>query len=328
MSDMKYINKHIKTLAYGFLLLMLFLFSISYTTFNVITDRQAVSQSQTAVGEKMTFEVSNADVTMKAQMTDKNKDVLILTMSVQENGRKLPSNASDYWVVTSSNISGDSIPTFFGRMSTDGDFYLIIPYPDKKMTYTIGIYNTASAKNEAVTSGNNTVRVSSGTQASIISDITSDIAKNKNKSIVSTKKSDTIGFNASLNSAIKSEEYSLTTLDVDSLLVEKNGVVSFDFETFYELAYRKVTVDQAQANVDDIEAQIEVKNSELAPLQETLEINPDDRVAIERQEDLNAELTSLNGKLLEASETLSEVRKLKFKASDFDDYTTKMYKIK
>ena len=137
--DLKYIQKHIRNITTGALFSALLLGSTSYVVYHAVTDRQAVQESQTPINEVKTFQVSGVDVRIKGEMTDKKKDVLILTLEVNENGQKLPYGAENYWVVTTSDISGESIPCFFGRMSTDGDMFLIIPYPDKEMTYNIGI---------------------------------------------------------------------------------------------------------------------------------------------------------------------------------------------
>ena len=260
--DLKYIQKHIRNITTGALFSALLLGSTSYVVYHAVTDRQAVQESQTPINEVKTFQVSGVDVRIKGEMTDKKKDVLILTLEVNENGQKLPYGAENYWVVTTSDISGESIPCFFGRMSTDGDMFLIIPYPDKEMTYNIGIYNTASTASQNKNNDSSSIRVDKGTQAKVISDITSDISPEKSNNFIERKETDTIGFNATLESKIKGKNYQITTLDVDSLLIEKGDVVSFDFKTFYELAYRKVAVDEAQSTVDKLETDLEDKNKD------------------------------------------------------------------
>lgn len=325
--DLKYIQKHIRNITTGALFSALFLGSTSYVVYHAVTDRQAVQESQTPINEVKTFQVSGVDVRIKGEMTDKKKDVLILTLEVNENGQKLPYGAENYWVVTTSDISGESIPCFFGRMSTDGDMFLIIPYPDKEMTYNIGIYNTASTASQNKNNDSSSIRVDKGTQAKVISDITSDISPEKSNNFIERKETDTIGFNATLESKIKGKNYQITTLDVDSLLIEKGDVVSFDFKTFYELAYRKVAVDEAQSTVDKLEKDLEDKNKDLLQVQKILDKEPEDEEAQSQLSSLNSSIQSITDDLTEANATLNEVRKMKYKASDFDNYTTKMYKI-
>ena len=59
---------------------------------------------------------------------------------VNEGNNKLPTHANDYWVVTTSDIGSRDIPTYFGRMNTDGDYFVIIPYP-KVQGLTVAIYS-------------------------------------------------------------------------------------------------------------------------------------------------------------------------------------------
>ena len=104
-------------------------------------------------------------------------------------------------------------------------------------------------------------------------------------------------------------------------------MVSFDFKTFYELAYRKVAVDEAQSTVDKLEKDLEDKNKDLLQVQKILDKEPEDEEAQSQLSSLNSSIQSITDDLTEANATLNEVRKMKYKASDFDNYTTKMYKI-
>ena len=62
-------------------------------------------------------------------------------------------------------------------------------------------------------------------------------------------------------------------------------------------------------------------------VQKILDKEPEDKEAQAQLESLNSSIQSITDDLTDANATLNEVRKMKYKASDFDNYTTKMYKI-
>ena len=93
------------------------------------------------------------------------------------------------------------------------------------------------------------------------------------------------------------------------------------------MAYRKVAVDEAQSTVDKLEKDLENKNKDLLQVQKILDKEPEDEEAQSQLSSLNSSIQSITDDLTEANATLNEVRKMKYKASDFDNYTTKMYKI-
>ena len=260
--------------------------------------------------------------------TDKAEDVLIATLEVKEGNSKLPTKASDYWVVTTSNIGGRSIPTYFGRMNTDGDFYIIIPYP-KNQTYTVAIYNTTTSGG-AVSSSGDQITIGSGTNSKIISDITSDLLKNVNTSQPqSVKQTDIIALNMTLKSSIQGDsKYAITTLDVDSLLSKEGDTVAFDFKKFYTLAYRDLAVTVAREKVNTYTEEIQALNDKLKEVRETLDRNPNDEVALRQQDSINASIEQAQENLEKANQTLNEIKKrFVYDDNTFSDYTTKMYSL-
>ena len=229
-NNLKRLSPHLNKAIKGGFAFVMTVFTITFIAYNVVQNRKAIKNSQTPIGETLQFVRSGANVTVKNYYTDKAEDVLIATLEVKEGNSKLPTKASDYWVVTTSNIGGRSIPTYFGRMNTDGDFYIIIPYP-KNQTYTVAIYNTTTSGG-AVSSSGDQITIGSGTNSKIISDITSDLLKNVNTSQPqSVKQTDIIALNMTLKSSIQGDsKYAITTLDVDTLLSKEGDTVTFDFK--------------------------------------------------------------------------------------------------
>lgn len=326
--NLKRLSPHLNKAIKGGFAFVMTVFTITFIAYNVVQNRKAIKNSQTPIGETLQFVRSGANVKVKNYYTDKAEDVIIATLEVQEGNSKLPTKASDYWVVTTSNISGRSIPTYFGRMNTDGDFFIIIPYP-KDQTYTVAIYNTTTSGG-AVSSSGDQITIGSGTNSKIISDITSDLLKNVNTSQPqSVKQTDIIALNMTLKSSIQGDsKYAITTLDVDSLLSKEGDTVAFDFKKFYTLAYRDLAVTVAREKVNTYTEEIQALNDKLKEVRETLDRNPNDEVAIRQQDSINASIEQAQENLEKANQTLNEIKKrFVYDDNTFSDYTTKMYSL-
>lgn len=326
--NLKRLSPHINKAIKGGFAFVMILFTITFIAYNVIQNRKAIKNSQTPIGESLQFVRSGANVKVKNYYTDKAEDVLIATLEVQEGNSKLPTKASDYWVVTTSDIGGRSIPTYFGRMNTDGDFFIIIPYP-KNQTYTVAIYNTTTSGGNIASNGDQ-ITIGTGTNSKIISDITSDLLRNVNTTQTqSVKETDIIALNMTLKSSIKDDsKYAITTLDVDSLLSKEGDTVTFDFKKFYTLAYRDLAVTVAREKVNTYTEEIQALNDKLKEVRETLDRNPNDEVAIRQQNSINDSIENAQGNLEKANKTLTEIKKrFVYDENTFSDYTTKMYSL-
>lgn len=326
--NLKRLSPHLNKAIKGGFAFVMTVFTITFIAYNVVQNRKAIKNSQTPIGETLQFVRSGANVKVKNYYTDKAEDVIIATLEVQEGNSKLPTKASDYWVVTTSDIGGRSIPTYFGRMNTDGDFFIIIPYP-KDQTYTVAIYNTTTSGGSVSSSGDQ-ITIGSGTNSKIISDITSDLLKNVNTSQPqSVKQTDIIALNMTLKSSIQGDsKYAITTLDVDSLLSKEGDTVAFDFKKFYTLAYRDLAVTVAREKVNTYTEEIQALNDKLKEVRETLDRNPNDEVAIRQQDNINASIEQAQENLEKANQTLNEIKKrFVYDDNTFSDYTTKMYSL-
>ena len=326
--NLKRLSPHLNKAIKGGFAFVMTVFTITFIAYNVVQNRKAIKNSQTPIGETLQFVRSGANVKVKNYYTDKAEDVIIATLEVQEGNSKLPTKASDYWVVTTSDIGGRSIPTYFGRMNTDGDFFIIIPYP-KDQTYTVAIYNTTTSGG-AVSSNGDQITIGTGTNSKIISDITSDLLRNVNTSQPqSVKQTDIIALNMTLKSSIQGDsKYAITTLDVDSLLSKEGDTVAFDFKKFYTLAYRDLAVTVAREKVNTYTDEIQALNDKLKEVRETLDRNPNDEVAIRQQDSINASIETAQENLEKANQTLNEIKKrFVYDENTFSDYTTKMYSL-
>lgn len=326
--EFKRLSPHIDKAIKGFIAFTLFIFTVGFIFYNFTQDRKAIGNSQTPIGDSLYFARSGATVTVKNYYTDRKKDVLIATLEVKEGNSKLPIHANDYWVVTTSDIGGKSIPTYFGRMNTDGDYYVIIPYP-KDMTYTIAIFNTTTSGGE-VKSNAGQITIGTGTNSKITADITRDLLRNvNNDASPEVKQTDTIAFNMTMKSEIPNDaKYKVTELDVDSLLEKKGDTLSFDFKKFYMIAYRDLAVTAGRQKVNEYTEEIQQLNDQMKEVRETLDRNPEDEVALKQQENINSSIGTAEDNLATANQNLQEIKKkFKYDENTFSDYTTKMYRL-
>lgn len=326
--ELKRLSPHIDKAIKGFIAFSLVVFTVGFIFYNFAQDRKAIGNSQTPIGNSLYFARSGATVTVKNYYTDRKKDVLIATLEVKEGNSKLPIHANDYWVVTTSDIGGKSIPTYFGRMNTDGDFYVIIPYP-KDMTYTIAIYNTTTSGGEVKSNGGQ-ITIGTGTNSKITADITRDLLRNVNTDASpEVKQTDTIAFNMAMKSEIPNDaKYKVTELDIDSLLEKKGDTLSFDFKKFYMVAYRDLAVTAGRQKVNEYTEEIQQLNDQMKEVRETLDRNPEDEVALKQQESINSSIGTAEDNLATANQNLQEIKKkFKYDENTFSDYTTKMYRL-
>lgn len=327
--ELSRLTPHIGKAVNGFIAFFLVVATVVFVGYNFTQDKKAVGNSQTPIGYTLYFARSGASVTVKNYYTDRKKDVLIATLEVNEGNSKLPTHANDYWVVTTSDIGSKSIPTYFGRMNTDGDYFVIIPYP-KDMTYTVAIYNTTTSGGEVKSNGGQ-ISIGQGTNSKIIADITRDLLKNVNtSSSQQAKQTDTIAFNMTLSSEIPNDtKYKVTELDIDSLLKQNGDTLSFDFKKFYMMAYRDLAVTAGRQKVNEYTDEIQGLNDQMKEVRETLDRNPNDEVALRQQESINRSLETAESNLATANQTLQELKKkFKYDENTFSDYTTKMYRLK
>ena len=326
--NLKRLAPHLNKAVKGFVAFFLAMFAVVFITYNVLQDRKAVGNSQTPIGSALEFARSGATITVKNYYTDKKKDVLIATLEVNEGSSKLPTKANDYWVMTTTDIGGKSIPTYFGRMNTDGDFFIIIPYP-KDMTYTVAIYNTTTSGGEIQSSGSK-ITIGQGTNSKIASDITSDLLQNvSDEASQNIKTTDTIAFNMTMKSEIPNDsKYKVTQLEVDSFLKKNGDTVSFDFKKFYTIAYRDLAVTAARKKVNEYTEEVQQLTDQLKEVRETLERNSEDEVALKQQESINEKIEQAQNNLTTANQNLTDIKKkFVYDENTFSDYTTKMYSL-
>lgn len=282
--------------------------------------------SSTKIGSTGNFERSQATATLSGYYTDKNKDVLIANIKLQENSASpLPYQAKDYFVSFEGNGSLDA---YFGRYSTDGDLFVIVPYPKENETYNIQITNkTYLGVDSKATDDNSleTLRGSVSKQLSVVSNM-GDGAGNVDSEKQS--KTDTIKFQMTISPKIKDKEYKVKTIDApNNTLLQKNdkGNIVFDFKTYWNELYKQPKLDQAKDRLSaSIKRQAEL-TEQYNRAKQRYNKNNQDTIAQEQITQISNQIDSEITKQANISDKIKQYKKLKYNSEDFSDYTTKIY---
>lgn len=282
--------------------------------------------SSTKLGSTGNFERSQATATLSGYYTDKNKDVLIAVIKLQENNASpLPYIAKDYLVTYKGNGTLDA---YFGRYSTDGDLFVIIPNPRDNETYNIQITNkTYMGIDSKATDDSNLedLKGSVSKQLSVVSKMGESAG-----SVDSDKqsKTDTISFQMTISPKITSEEYKVKVIDTpNDTLLEKNdkGNLVFDFKLYWNALYRQPNIDQAEDRLtESIKRQAEL-TQQYNRAKQRFDKNNKDEVAKQQVKMLENQIENEVTKQENISEKIKQYRKIKYNSDDFSDYTTKIY---
>lgn len=282
--------------------------------------------SSTKIGSKGNFERSQATAILSGYYTDKNKDVLIANIKLQEtNVSPLPYIAKDYLITFKGSGTLDA---FFGRYSTDGDLFVIIPHPKDNMTYNLQITNkTYLGVDSKATDDSDldTLKGSVSKQLSAISNMGEGLG-----SVDSDKqsKTDTISFQMTITPKIKTDEYKVKVIDApNNTLLQKNskGNITFDFETYWNELYKQPKIDQAESKLSaSIKRQAEL-TQQYNRAKQRFDKNNQDTVAQQQMTLLSNQIDNEEAKQVNISEKIKQYRNLEYNSEDFSDYTTKIY---
>lgn len=329
----RYIDQSIRTAAISkpfrnvIIALILISISIIWIPIGIFKYNAVVAKSSSAIGSTMKFERSESSVTLKNVYTDKNEDVLIARLGLSDEAQaNLPYKGSDYKIlIGSKSLKGlKEASVLFGKLSTDGDMFLMIPKPSPDDVYTIFIVNTRyvasigtdSAKSSKVSQLDDSIN------RSITSTLSAyDLDKKKDKSKVTTVKSDdldAITFRLALKPGVKNEKYLPQVIDAS--LVEDN---EFKFETFFNEVFKKSTVESLQKEYNELVAQkkqIEVTRNEAV---DKLRINEFDTQAAQSKAKSENQLTEIDSKIAKTSKTLQQYEDLTYNTNMFANLNTK-----
>lgn len=283
--------------------------------------------TSTAIGMQGTFKRSNVTAVMKSYERDENGDVLIATIAVKENpSSPLPYKASDYLVTHNGK---EVMNAYFGRYSTDGDFYFIIPYPKEGETYQIQITNKNYLGASEESKYNNLTELA-GSLSNQLSSVNSMGSQAGEKDSDKEAKTDSIAFQMTISPKLKDSKYQAKVIKTKShslLIKKKNGEVAFDFESYWNYMYKEPLIKAAEKNIENSiksEAAAQDKYNEVT---ERYERNKNDENAKQLMNNLGETIQKEKANQKEYSRLLNLYRSLKYNPEDFSDYSTEVYGI-
>lgn len=272
--------------------------------------------SSTPKGTSLNFPVTNSQTKLKEIYTDKNKDVLIARLSVP-NSSDLPYKGTDYNISihAKSLLKYDKTDILFGRISTDGDMYLVIPKP-KDQIYSVFIENT-----KAVTSGGTSYASSaSGSQGnSSYSKAISDYEFEGNEGAkYKTNQLDAVGFRITIDPAFNKKDYKPKVLDTDLL----DGT-NFRFDRFYTHAFKNKIINDLKQRHSNLDTEYKDMKKKVDYLNDQVKENPDDTSAKQSQEEQQQKLETLESKRQELANKITEQQNEEYSSDMFENINKK-----
>lgn len=303
-----------------------------------------VKKSSTPKGTTLTFPRSQAELSLKNIYLDKNSDVMVVRLQSND-GTKLPYRGTDYKVyLNSKSLEGHKkADILFGRMSTDGDLFLVIPKP-KDEVYSVFIMNkkflgksnssnqSGSMDDEGDMTDNTELsrqtdpniedndEDDSQTQQSISKALSSYQFDQDNPEASTTSMNeqgtnydDIIAFRVTKDPAFKTKQYKPQRINAD-LLNNKN---QFDYEKFFELVFKKAIVKDLEQKYDESDQRMDRLKDQQKEYEDRLADNSDDQDAKSNLENLKQSEDELKDEQEKISNQITEYSLLEYKDSYF-----------
>lgn len=295
---------------------------------------KVVARSSSPIGTTLTFQRSQAEVIISDIYTDKNKDVLIARLSVPPQSQaNLPYKGTDYKVFISSKSTNGlkEMPVLFGRFSTDGDMFVIIPKPTDTV-YSIFIQNKKFINNTS-SDNSSSIIVEDIDDASISKALSSyrydeNSDTNKNAYTVPSDLADIIGFRLTLNPAFKSDSYKAKIIDENLLINNSDGTSEFDFEKFFNIVFKESALKVMQNEHDKKHEEKTRMEARLRDYEARLAENANDTTAKQQAESLRSSISSLDSQMTSLVESMSSYNELQYDPALFNNMQTKAKVIK
>lgn len=308
------------------------LFGIIAQTINYKT---VLAKSSSPIGTSLTFQRSDATMTIKDIYTDKNKNVLIVRIASDDlSASKLPYKGNDYDVYISSKSlkNYNKVPILFGKLSTDGDMFLVIPKPNKDV-YSIFIMNKKFiAPIENSESQSSTFDAINDMENTNSSDIKNSISKSlSNYNYMENDPTSTtydipsdsldyISFRLTMDPAFDNEAYKPKVLPKNLL---KGNV--FDFEAFFNAVFKDQVIIGLEKDYKDINKKIAQTVTAQKDLEERLIENPNDTNALAAIDEIKNSNKTLTEKQLEIANKIAEFKSISYNSDMFKDIQNTAY---
>jgi hypothetical protein len=317
--------------------------SIAWIVFGSFRYNTLVARSSSPVGTTMKFTRSNASVKISDIYTDTSKSALVIRLSPEEDAQtKLPFKGSDYRVyLTSKSLDGyKEADIIFGKMSTDGDMFLVIPRPTDDV-YNVFIMNTKylavglrekdNQKKSQQTGGANSIEdlTSSnlddvGLRKSISKAISNyrynPEGQEARQLVVDDNHSDVISFRVTTNPALKHDDKYKPIVLETQLLNDSN---EFNFKSFFDIVFKQSVVNTLEKQFEANKSKILQIDEALQNARERIESNPLDSDAINSAKKLEEDLEEMQLEQEQLSSKHSQYSSLEYSDSLFTNLQTK-----
>lgn len=287
--------------------------------------RYDLKHSSTPIGQALQFNRSKSSLAVKGLYTDAKKDVLIAQIST--NGASdLPYKGSDYKILIQSESTNGmyELPILFGRMSTDGDMFFILPNPTDAV-YSIFILNTNYIGTKDIVNSTSTDNGSELDTRSITEAISNYDLKDNGASgtyTITSNENDVASMRLTLKPAFKTNAYQPAIIDAN-LLIDKGDTQEFDFETLFNTLYRDPTIKSQKAKYARASKELAQLKKALSVQEERYNANNEDTVAESKITSINEQVSNKEDELKNISRKLAKYQSLKYDPNMFKDMLTK-----
>lgn len=289
-----------------------------------------ILKSSTPIGSSLFFERSQSELKLDDIYTDENQDVLIVRFNT-DNGQALPFKGTDYKVYLSSpSLDGyEEASIIFGRMSTDGDFFLVIPKPSDDV-YSVFIMNTkylgGAVADGDVGSTQEIKEIDETNMKQSLSKALSDYKYTDKDNLEATYTvpddySDIISFRVTKDPAIKTSEYEPKVIK-ENLITPNN---EFDFELFFNSVFKDSALNQLKAERKKLEESFKQTKQLRADYEERLQANPNDETAISGLSRIDSEEEQITAEQVDIAKKISQYESLDYNPDLFSNLQTKAY---
>lgn len=258
-----------------------------------------LARSSSPVGTSLHFERSKAQMTIKNLFTDENEDVLIVRFGADDHsGAVLPYKGEDFSVMIrneklSAQYPHKFIEVLFGKLASDGDFFLVIPKPDPDTVYEVVIVNK-----KYLPTNINLSKTTPGVDEQALANNLSQALANQKYQLSNTQSQaptiltddyDLAAFRLALNPSLDGDQYQPIKLDAN--LLSEDGV--FDFKLFFDKVFKENSIESLQVEYSDLSDGIELLEKSRDALTERIINNPKDNQALTKKTEVENNIQSL-----------------------------------
>lgn len=293
--------------------------------------RSVINSSSTAKGSTLTFERSDASIVLEDIYTTPEQDVLVARFS-SDTSANLPFRGTDYRVfIESDSLSSrhEEMDIIFGRMSTDGDLFLVIPKPTKDI-YSVFIMNTnyiprSISVGDVSSSQLRDIEAQLSRQAEIsITDALRTFNYTQATSSASSYRiehdeMDMVSLRLTLDPASSEPQYAPFVVDAE-LIDDTN---TFRFDNFFDTIFKNNALRLLEREHENIGVSISQNNRIIEHLEDLLTNNPNDANAQSSLAEARGNQSALRDRQVEVATRIVQIGDLSYDPSVFRDIQTK-----